>query len=208
MKHTVYLFLLLMFIFFVGCKESVQTPNTTTKKSDITIVVKHKTHSKLNNASLKMIADWKEYKTMDELIIRYENISPEEALGNSSELEETVRFLKDSLNVKPLKTSAFRSRLNVLENEILRLSDMADIPAITATEVNEQVDKMLLIFGSVNDKINTVHSQEQFNKEINLDDFFTLERDSITKLNEKKIPKKPKKKSKIKAKQNSQKKKT
>ena len=102
--------------------------------------------------------------------------------------------MKDSLAIKSLKTPAFKSRMNVLENEILRLLDMNEIPAITAKEVNAQIDKMFLVFGSLNDKINTVYDQEKFNKEINLDDFFVLERDSIAKLNKNKKVEKPKRK--------------
>lgn len=177
----------------MGCKKSVQTTNPTAKKSDITIAVKHLIKSKLTPSSEKMITKWKEYQTMKELMSSYENISPEEAMGNTYEAQETIQFLKDSLNIKPLKTPAFRSRLNVLENEILRLSDMGEIPSITASQVNSQVDKMLLIFSSINDKINTVNDQERFNDDINLDDFFVLEQDSIAKLKDKNIKKKPKK---------------
>ena len=184
----------LLFITFISCKKSVQTPDVNTKKSDMTLAVKHKNFGELTNSSKEMISDWEEYETLHELITSYQNISPEEALGNASDLHVYVDRMKDSLTIKSLKTPAFKSRMNVLENEVLRLLDMNEIPAITAKEVNAQIDKMFLIFGSLNDKINTVYDQEKFNEEINLDDFFELERDSIAKLNKNKKVEKPKRK--------------
>ena len=173
------LFLLLL---FVGCKKSVQTPTETTKKSDLSQTIKHKTYSVVKPSAKNMIANWKEYALVDDFLKAYENISPEEAFANTFELQELTKALKDSLNITALKTPAFKSRLNVFENEVLRLSDMSEIPAITSTEVNQQIDKVLLIYGSLNDKINTVYNQQKFEEEINLDSFFKLERDSIAKL--------------------------
>ena len=173
------LFLLLL---FVGCKKSVQTPTETTKKSDLSQTIKHKTYSAVKPSAKNMIAKWKEYALVDDFLKAYENISPEEAFANTFELQELTKALKDSLNITVLKTPAFKSRLNVFENEVLRLSDMSEIPAITSTEVNQQIDKVLLIYGSLNDKINTVYNQQKFEEEINLDSFFKLERDSIAKL--------------------------
>jgi len=49
---------------------------------------------------------------------------------------------------------------------------MTLIPSISASEVNSQVEKIMVIFGSVNDKINTVYTKKKFDKEINLDSLF------------------------------------
>jgi len=190
-----FLFLILVCI---GCKKNIQTPTIETKKSDINIAVKHKNYAKLNPSSKKMIEEWKEYNLVNEFMKNHENVSPEELFGNVIELQQITKELKDSLNIKPLKTPAFKSRLNVFENEVLRLSDMSEIPAITSTEANNQIEKLFLVFGSINNKINTVYSQQQFNNDVNLDDFFKLERDSIAKS---KIPK-IKKVSKTKKKKN------
>lgn len=165
---------------FISCKKNVQTPTIVIQKSNMTVAVKHKSYNILDASSENKITDWKEYKIVDELIEGYKHTSPQEALINSSDLQQNVLFLKDSLNIQSLKTPAFRSRLNVLENEVLRLTDMAEIPAITSTEVNTQVDKILLVYGSLNDKINTVYHQEQFNSDINLDDFFVIEKKTDT----------------------------
>jgi hypothetical protein len=61
---------------------------------------------------------------------------------------------------------SFRTRVNVLENETLRLKDMTFIPAITANEVNTQVDKILAAFSATNSKINTVYSQLEVEQDI------------------------------------------
>jgi len=194
MKKLFRLFFLLI-IFCFGCKKSIQTPTETTHQSDINIAVNHKPYAKLETTSHEMIKGWKEYYNIDELLKSYENVSPEEAFGNVMELKDMAKALKDSLNIEILKTPAFKSRLNVFENEVLRLTDMADIPAIKSVEVNGQIDKVYLLFGSINNKINTVNSKKRFDDEINLDDFFKLERDSIAKLkNSKHKTKKPQKK--------------
>jgi len=164
----------------IGCKKGTQTTDEEIIKNDISIIVKHKPYVKLDSSAMEMIKDWKEYNIADELLRTYENTSPQGAFDNVNDLKDVTEALKDSLDIEILKTSAFRSRLNVFENEVLRLADMYDIPAITATEVNAQIDKLFFLFGCLNSKINTVNNQEAYNKEINLDDFFLLTKDSIT----------------------------
>lgn len=61
---------------------------------------------------------------------------------------------------------SFRTRVNVLENETLRLKDMTFIPAITANDVNTQVDKILAAFSATNSKINTIYSQLEVEQDI------------------------------------------
>ena len=107
------------------------------------------------------------------MLNRFEKISPNEALNNALNLKDLAKDLKDSLKIKNFKISSFEARLNVLLNEALRLADMTKIPAIKAEEVNNQVAKILLIFSSLNEKINTVYIQEKFEDEINVEDLNT-----------------------------------
>ncbi len=185
MKNLTLLFAL-FFCFFWSCKRSIQTPTETTHKSDISTAVHHKPYSELTATAKDMIKDWKEYDEIDEHLRNYENISPEQAFNDVSDLTEITKALKDSLNVELLKTPAFKSRLNVFENEVLRLDDMSSISAITSTQVNAQIDKVLMLFGSLNHKINIVNRKQLYNEEINLEDFFIVERDSMDKLKESK----------------------
>lgn len=176
MNKYVFLFILSSFC-FLSCKKSTQNTNHEIKKSDKNIVVKHKTPPKVNNASLKKIEPWKEYTNFKEFIKRFENISPSEAFDNTNELKELTIALEDSLNIPLFKSHSFKSRLHVLNNEVLRLDDMSNISAITSKQVNAQIDKIFLVVGSLNDKINTAFDQEKYEKQINLDDFFTAHKE-------------------------------
>jgi len=100
--------------------------------------------------------------------------------------------LEDSLNIDLFKTRSFKSRLHVLENEVMRLEDMSNIQAITTQEVNLQIDKIFLVFTSLNDKINTAFNQEKFEKDIDLGDFFTMDKKEL--IEDEKLPKKKTKK--------------
>lgn len=174
-----FLFLILVVFCSLSCETNTQTTTASVKKNDKNTIVNHKPFSTVNTVSLKKIKPWKEYQLFDNFIKRFEKISPEEAFDNIFELKELTVALEDSLNIEIFKTNSFKSRLHVLENEVLRLDDMATIPAITTKEVNAQIDKLFLVYGSLNDKINTAFSQEKYEKEINLDNFFTMEKKEL-----------------------------
>lgn len=171
-----FLFILLFSLCLFNCKKSTQVAPDNIKKSDKNIVVDHKTYSKVDAASLKKIESWSDYHSFNDFIQRFKKTSPDEAFDNVSELKDLTRILKDSLVIPEFNTPAFKSRLNVLQNEVLRLSDMARIPAITSQEANSQIDKILLVFGSLNDKINTLYSQKEFEAELDLDNLFTMDK--------------------------------
>lgn len=174
-----FLFISLTFFCFLSCKKDKEAVAIEIKKSDKNISVKHKISSKVNTASLKRIESWKEYTAFEIFIKRFEKISPDEAFDNVKELKELTIALEDSLTIKSFKKSSFKSRLHVLENEVLRLNDMSNISAITSKEVNLQIDKIFLVFSSLNDKINTVFDQEKHEEEINLDNFFTMDKKEL-----------------------------
>ncbi|TYQ00091.1 hypothetical protein C7447_101700 [Tenacibaculum adriaticum] len=189
------LFFFMIFILLFSCKKSIQTAKKETVKSDKSIIVKHKTYAILKDASIKKTQNWVAYKNFNEFLKRFETTSPNEAFSNVTELKELTKALKDSIIIEDFKTPAFNARLNVLENEILRLSDMSIIPAIKGDEVNNQIDKIFLVFGSLNDKINTIYDQKNFDKEIDLNNFFKLDTigESIKREEKEKIKSIPKK---------------
>jgi len=117
-----FFFFFLSFLCFLSCKKKVEAETITeVKKSDKSSLVTHKISSKVNTPSLEKITAWKEYAVFNDFIKRYEKISPDEAFDNISELRELTFALEDSLNIDLFKTPAFKSRLHVLENEVLRL---------------------------------------------------------------------------------------
>ncbi len=171
-----YLIVLVSFLLTVtSCKKEKKESNVSLQKNVMNVVAKHTPFSKLDASSLKKIKKWKEYFIIEDFIHQFEKTSATDALNNAIELKTLTKHLKDSLNIETLKTPAFRARLNVFENEVLRLTDMTYIPSITSNQVNSQVAKTLNLFGSMNDKINTVYAKIRFDKDIKLDSLFTIE---------------------------------
>ena len=174
MQQNAFIFTTLIIMTF-GCKQSVQVPKKDIKKSDKSVLVKHKTYSVLNPYASEKITLWEDYDEFSLFLKRFEETTPLEAFDNSTELKTLIKALKDSLPITELKIPAFKARLNVLENEVLRLYDMSLIPAITPAEVNKQIDKVFLVYGSLNDKINTFYQKKKFDDDVNLDNFFLLD---------------------------------
>lgn len=171
-----YLVVLISFLFIItSCKKKQEQKNDPVQKTGMNAVANHTPYTKLDAASIKNIKKWKEYFIIEDFIQQFEETSATEALNNAIELKTLTKQLKDSLNIDALKTSAFKARINVFENEVLRLTDMTFIPSITSHQVNSQVEKTLALFGSMNDKINTVYAKKRFDKAIKLDSLFTIE---------------------------------
>lgn len=134
----------------------------------------------LNTATKKQLKNWKKYWLVDEILTEYYGISKEEALENAKELSELVTHLKDSLTDKRIKSPPLKSRIHVLHNECLRLYDMAEIPAITKEEVQNQISNVLEAFNALNTKLNAVFAVRNLENELELDpDFEKILTDSI-----------------------------
>ncbi len=170
------LFVLFSFILIAfSCKNKDVQKNTPVKKTGMNTAIKHSKNTPLDETPTKEIIKWKEYFILKDFIQQLKNTSPTEALNNALELKTLTKHLKDSLNIKTLKTPAFKARMNVFENEVLRLADMTYIPSITSKEINNQVTKVLDLYGGMNDKINTVYIKKGFDKAIKLDSIFKFE---------------------------------
>ncbi len=179
---------------FLSCKKTTQVVTETVQQNDKNTVSNHSISSKVDSVYLKNINPWKEYNSFNDFIKRYEKISPYESFDNINELKELTIALEDSLNIPHLKTPAFKSRLHVLENEVLRLDDMEGISALTSSEINSQIDKIFLIFSSVNSKINTVYNQKKFESELNIEDLFTMDKKELIEIDKPSKMKKPQEK--------------
>lgn len=174
--RTQFLLICLMFSVILSCKKEIeQTTLKKVNKTDMNVVVHYKNPVALSSFSADKVKHWKEYYTLIEFINRFEKISPNEALSNALELKKLSKKIKDSIRVKALENAAFKARLNVFENEVLRLADMTYISAITSKEVNNQVEKTLLLLSSINAKINTVFDQIRFDEDVDLNTFFKLD---------------------------------
>ena len=162
------IFLILFTILFYSCGDATVNQGLSVNKPEINTVKKHTIKSDLDKISQKNILNWKEYRSVADNIKKFSSISANEALNNAIQLANLVKLMKDSIRPKDLINPSFRTRVNVLENEALRLKDMTFISSITSKEVNQQVDKIMAAFSATNSKINTVYSQLEVEKEIQI----------------------------------------
>ena len=157
----------LLFLVFWSCQNNTSVKKTRVLKSEMNIIEKHSLVLDLENVSKKKVANWKEYQLVAKNLNPFSVISANEALNNALKLSDDIKFLKDSIRPKELLNLSFRARVNVLENEALRLKDMTFIPAITSKEVHTQVNKIIEAFSATNSKINTIYTQLEVENDIN-----------------------------------------
>lgn len=176
----------LIFVIFFSCnkkKEAIVEVSET--KSLLSVVKNYRVAEKVDTVFLKEIEDWKELKAVDKFLSRFKKASPNEILSNALELKELIQSLKDSIKPTLFENASFNTRINILDNEILRLADMTFIPAIKADEVTKQTEKIINAFSAVNSKVNSILLKERFEDEIELDiDFIGLDStkmDSVSK---------------------------
>jgi len=169
-----YLYSLLLFIIFLSF--SCQRTNTVQEVSENTDSLKINSNRIVNTIgetlipkAKKAVSEWKEYRNVDEFIIKYYNISNMEALNYAKELSDLVQLMKDSIRIEELKGLNMMARFNVLHNETLRLADMATIPSISSEEVKEEVGKIVEVYSSVNSKINTIYKAEELQNSLEVD---------------------------------------
>jgi len=181
----------------VSCNKEVEkTEVNQSEISALRAVVEHSVSEVVSNDFQMQIADWNELNVLKNFLDRFIKASPKEVLSNSLELRDLIKLLKESKKSILFQNPSFETRVNILYNESLRLADMNTIPAITANEVNTQVDKILDAFSAVNAKINTIFSKKKFEDEIDIDlrligldstNIDTISRISILKRNQEKI---------------------
>jgi hypothetical protein len=165
--------LLFIFLFLgISCNrsKSVQevSENTDSLKVNTNRIVSVMEETLIPSAK-KGVSGWREYKEVDEFIIKYYNISNTEALNNAEELVGLIQLMKDTVRVEKLKELNIKARFNVLHNEALRLQDMASIVSITDVEVKEEVKKIIEIYSALNSKINTIYKADQLQKSLEID---------------------------------------
>lgn len=169
---TVNLLKLLVLVLALSCSQTKKkTKKTTLQKSGMNITNSYN-YNKIDSVFLIKLKNWKEYSDLAEFINQYKKTSPREALNNALELKSLTRKAKDSNTIKILKTSAFNARINVFENEVLRLADMTYIPAISPKQVNKQIKNVCSSFSSLNLKIMAIYKKDKFNDSVKIDEVF------------------------------------
>ncbi len=148
-------------------KENSSTVNDSIQNSEEKI--QSKINITLSKVSREAIKEWPEFEEVDDFILNYYNITVSDALSLSSELNDLVMLMKDSVRVKKLNIAPINSRLNVLQNETLRLKDMSTINSITSGEVEKEVHSILEVYDSFLSRINTIYKAEELQKALEFD---------------------------------------
>ncbi|MBT8316739.1 MAG: hypothetical protein HKP59_03875 [Lutibacter sp.] len=165
-------FLLIILFFTFSCTKlkSVQevSENSDSLKVSSDRIVNTITET-LNPIAKEAVSEWKEYKNVDDFILKYYNISTTDALYHANELSGLVTLMKDSIRVDLLKGKSIKARFNVLQNETLRLADMSTINSITNKEIKDEVDKIVEVYSAVNSKINTIYKAEELQNSLEID---------------------------------------
>ncbi|MFY0602640.1 MAG: hypothetical protein JXQ93_01740 [Flavobacteriaceae bacterium] len=169
-----YFYFFVVLILCISCDETVQEKkDKQIATSENSLAKDHDAILEVNVASKKEISKWMFYSNLSDFLVKFKKSTSNEALSNALELGSLIKVLKDSTKPKPLDTPSVLARINLLETESLRLSDMTKISVIKAEEVHDQVNKVIQAFSALNSKINTVFLQQNLDRNINLKDFKT-----------------------------------
>ncbi|MEE9408471.1 MAG: hypothetical protein V3V28_10410 [Polaribacter sp.] len=186
MKNIAYI-LFCFILFSCGNKQQKTTEKTQTKPV-LGIVKEHKSAESIQPIFLKEVETWKELNAVNSFLKKFKKVSSNEALSNALELRDLVISLRDSVKPRIFDIPSFNARINILNNEVLRLADLTFIPAIKTEEVNNQIDKTITAFSAVNTKINTILSKKRFEDAIDINlDFIGIDSTKIDSISKKSI---------------------
>ena len=183
MKRLIYLFVIIL-AGAVSCTKNKPKTQVISTQDSLKIAnsrIEVSLGEVLIPSAKKAVNHWREYHDVDEFLTQFYNISTTEALSNAKELSVLVTLMKDSIRVKDLKIPSVIARLNVLENETLRLADMATISSIKNTEVKDEVTSILTVYSALNSKINTLYKASAIQKALEVDTEKPVEETKKTK---------------------------
>lgn len=165
-------FLLIILLTGFSCKKNIDAQEVSENADSLKLDenrIENRIGETLIPEAKQVLDNWKEYQDVDELMLKYYSITNLEALSDAKELSEMVKRMKDSIKIENLKKPNIIARINVLENETLRLADMATIPSISKEEVKEEVNNILAIYSAMNSKINTIYQSETLQNMLEVD---------------------------------------
>ena len=114
----------------------------------------------------KIVQDWNEYVTIDEILNDFYIITTDDALLKAKSLSIRAQELKDSIRIPTFDRPDIKIRLNVLYNHTLRLSDMENISSIKTQEIKTEIANILNAFSAINSKINNLTNQQHLEKQL------------------------------------------
>ena len=181
-------YIICCFIFFSCGNKQKESAENEQIKPLLSVVKEHKPSESINPTFRKEVENWQELNAVNSFLQKFEKASPNEVLSNALELRDLVKGLKDSVKPSIFDIPSFNARVNILNNEVLRLADLTFIPAIKTEEINAQVDKTIVAFSAVNTKINTILSKKRFEDAIDVNlDFIGIDSTKIDSISKKSI---------------------
>lgn len=126
----------------------------------------------LNEESVAIVENWKEFQDFDQEISTYYAITPSAALLNAVSLNQKAESLLESIRQPELNNPSTLSRFNLLVTETKRLADMSTIKSLQPQEINSQIRKVLDAYSGVNAKLNAVFHVRKMENDVRLDPDF------------------------------------
>lgn len=175
-------------ILLCSCNQKTNSLDNKEKKDTTSVVKKSYTKTVfLSENARKEIVDLKYFDEFEKILDRFYHSNPEEIKLNTTDLNEVLVRLKDSITIEKINRPDVKARFNILYNESLRLLDMSSISTISQVEINHKVKNIIDAYESIITKINQVYLMNA--NEENVDVQFQLPKvltDSLPK--EGKIP--------------------
>ncbi len=180
MKYSYYIF----FLILISCGKKDKTVVKSKVSSVETVLLQEQSFNfdqELKPDVSMKIKEWDEYFTLSEYVREnFSRVSSTFALEMSNELVDLSKSLRDSLHIKELTNRSMFARLNVFYSEVLRLQDMSEISALNSEEVFEQIEKIGMVYNSINMKINAIYLQKSFDSNVNFDEsIFDFNEDAV-----------------------------
>jgi hypothetical protein len=156
-------------IYFSSCSDKKQQEPGTQSEKIVKSDNKKSTNSigeTLTPEAKKLVQDWNEYLTIDEILNDFYSITTDDALLKAKSLSDRAQELKDSIRIPAFDRPDIKIRLNVLYNHSLRLMDMENISSIKTQEIKTEITNILNAFSAINSKINNLTNQQNIEKQL------------------------------------------
>ncbi len=167
-----YYVLAIILLLVTSCKKAPSERQNKILEKDAMLVSHSYNFKEIIPAYEQEIKDWQEYFTLKDYLEQWKAITPKEALDNALELNSLTKNAKDSIPIGPLKTPTFKARINVFQNEVLKLVDLTYLSAKSANNTTKQMATIFQTFSNMNLKINAIFDKQNINNTVKIDSVF------------------------------------
>lgn len=167
-----YYYLVFVFLLITSCKKTPSERQNQILEKDAMLVSHTYTFKEIIPSYAKEIIEWQEYFVLEDFLEQLKNTTPKEGLDNALELKTLTKKAKDSLPIGPLKTPSFKARINVFQNEVLKLVDLTYLSTKSAKNTKQQMATIFQTFSNMNLKINAIYDKQKINNTVKIDSVF------------------------------------